>query len=117
MNRAKVVIVSHKGGITIDVVGFKGTDCDAGTGTITMRPAVVTPVISLESPHIGGPVLFEATSSTTRKTKVLLSSTDLTIWLPVSTNAAASASITFTNAADLGQSFYLVVRTALSWQL
>lgn len=54
MNRAKVVIVSHKGGITIDVVGFKGTDCDAGTGTITMRPAVVTPVISLESPRMAG---------------------------------------------------------------
>jgi plastocyanin len=81
-----------------------------GTGTITVSPAVVTPVIKLESPRMaGGQFLFEATGLTTGKTNVLLSSTNLTTWLPVSTNAAASGSITFSNATVLGRGCYRVV--------
>jgi len=80
-----------------------------GTGTITVNPVVVTPVINLESPRLaGGQFLFEATGLTVGKTNVLLRSTNLTAWLPLSTNVAASASVTFTNAAT-GQGFYRVL--------
>lgn len=79
-------------------------------GTITVNPAVVPPGINLESPRImGGEFLFEATGLTVGKTNVLLLSTNLTTWLPVSTNTAASTSVTFTNTTDPGQRFYRVV--------
>ena len=40
---------------------------------------------------------------------MLLSSTDLTIWLSISTNATTSDPFTFTNAGTLGRRFYRVV--------
>jgi|GEM_PF-2719761 len=94
-----------------NVGSFTYTDqTGPGRGTITVNPAVVTPGINLESPRItGGEFLFEATGLTTGKTNVLLSSIDLTTWLPISTNTAASTSITVTNAVDPGQRFYRVV--------
>ena len=94
-----------------NVGSFSYTDqIDPATGTITVSPAGVTPVINLESARItGGEFLFEATGLTAGKANVLLSSIDLTTWLPVSTNTAASNSVTFTNAVDPGQRFYKVV--------
>ena len=81
-----------------------------GTGTIIVSPGVVTPVINLVSPRMaGGQFLFEATGLTTGKVNVLLSSTNLSDWVAVSTNTAASGSIAFTNAAVFGGWYYRVV--------
>ena len=83
---------------------------DIGTGNITVSPAVAAPVINLVSPHLaGGQFLFDATGLTIGKTNVLLSSTNLTTWLPSSTNTTTSDPITFTNAGNLGRRFYRVV--------
>ena len=79
---------------------------DAGTGTIIVSQAVTS--ISLQSPRIeGGQFLFEGAGLTVGKTNVLLSSTNLTTWLPT-TNLTTSSTTTFTNALQ-GQQFFRVV--------
>jgi len=83
---------------------------DPGGRGAYIQIAVSPSVIRLESPRItAGHLLFEATGLTVGKTNVLLTSTNLTAWLPVNTNTAAGTAITITNAADLGQRFYRVV--------
>jgi hypothetical protein len=83
---------------------------DIGTGTITVSAPSATPIITLESPRLtDGQFLFEATGLTVGKTNVLLSSTNLTSWTAITTNVATASSITFTNAASLGQCFFQVV--------
>jgi len=70
---------------------------DIGTGSITVVAPTATS-ITLESPHIeGGLMLFEVNGVTPGNLHVLESSTNLTTWTAVSTNAATSSTTTFTN--------------------
>ena len=97
---------------TFNSVGtFHYTDqLDLGTGSITVSPTSAPPVINLvSSRRAGSQFLFEATGLTIGKTNVLLASTNLTTWLPLSTNATTSEPTTFTNAGTLGRQFYRVV--------
>lgn len=84
---------------------------DNGTGTIVVTPVnEPPPEIALASPRlVGGQLLFEATGLTVGKTNVLQASTNLTSWLPLQTNTAASSSLTFSNAISPGRSFYRLV--------
>jgi len=98
-------------GLTFNIVGtFTYHDqLDSGTGSITvLKPA--PPVINLASVrNEGGQLLFAATGLTVGKTNVLQASTNLTGWLPIQTNVAANASMTFTNATALPRRFFRLV--------
>ena len=73
-------------------------------GGLTLIPP---PPLVLEASHNkGGLFLFDATGLTVGKTNVLLTSTNLTSWVPVATNIAATASLTFTNTTALPRRFF-----------
>ena len=73
------------------------------TGTIIVNG----PAPLLEAPRlVNGQFVFNATSLTAGKTNALYSSTNLTQWAAIQTNVAISSSMTFTNAAGAGLTFY-----------
>jgi hypothetical protein len=76
-------------------------------GTIIVNALVVP---RLEAPSAAnGQFIFEATGLTVGKTNVLQASTNLTSWLPLQTNTAASSSMNFSNAISTGRRFYRLV--------
>jgi plastocyanin len=82
---------------------------DTGTGSITV--IVPTPsMILLAAPRVNGSqFLFDATGLTVGKTNVLQTSTNLTSWVTITTNVAATASLTFTNATALPRRFFRLI--------
>lgn len=83
---------------------------DSGTGTITVT-SPSTPLIQLETPRqVGSQFLFDATGLTVGKTNIVQASTNLTAWIPVATNIADSAAMTFTNPATLPQRYFRLLQ-------
>lgn len=81
---------------------------DVGTGTITVSAAPSLD-ITLESPRIeSGQFLFEASGLTAGRTNILEVSTNSIQWSAASTNVAAAASMSFTNAVQVqpGATFF-----------
>jgi plastocyanin len=77
------------------------------TGTIIVNASAVP---RLETPGVAnGQFIFEVTGLTVGKTNVLEASTNLTSWLPLQTNTAASSSMNFSNAISPGRSFYRLI--------
>ncbi|HEY5042383.1 MAG TPA: hypothetical protein VIK53_10305 [Verrucomicrobiae bacterium] len=82
---------------------------DTGTGSITViLPA--PPMILLAAPRLNGTqFVFDATGLTVSKTNVLQASTNLTSWVAITTNVAATSSLTFTNATALPRRFFRLI--------
>lgn len=77
------------------------------TGTIIVTAPMVP---RLEASTLAdGQFIFQATGLTVGKTNVIQSSTNLTSWIPIQTNTAASISMTFSSAISPGRSFYRLV--------
>ena len=77
-------------------------------GKITVTASSPT-LITLQSPRIeAGKFLFDATGLTAGRTNVLQASTNLTSWTAISTNVAASTSMTFTNVTSFSHRFFKV---------
>lgn len=82
---------------------------DANTASITVSAPTPPPVITLENPRIAsGKFLFDATGLTVGNTNTLEVSTNMVLWIPVSTNVAASSSMTFTNVITAGPHLFRV---------
>jgi Bacterial Ig domain len=80
------------------------------TNSISITVGGSTP-ISVNVPRIsGGQFLFDVAGLTVGKTNVLQTSTNLTVWTPVKTNVADSASATITNSPAPGAHFYRVIQ-------
>lgn len=78
-------------------------------GTIIVTAPVVP---RLEAPTLAdGQFIFQVTGLTVGKTNVLQSSTNLTSWIPIQTNTAATSSMTFSNVTSTGRRFYRLVET------
>jgi hypothetical protein len=85
-------------------------DSDSITITVVVPPAIIT----LSNPRIsGGTFLFDAAGFTTGKTHILEYSTNLSTWIPVTTNVATSGSSTFTNSSPSSR-FYRVLELSNS---
>ena len=82
---------------------------DTGTGSITVI-LPTPPMILLAAPRLNGSqFLFDATGLTIGKTNVLQTSTNLTSWVTITTNVAATASLTFTNATSPPRRFFRLI--------
>ncbi len=76
--------------------------------TYIRSTAPPTPV-KLNSPTINGnSFIFSSTNATSGLTYVAQSSSNLTSWVPVATNVAASSTISFTNALTAGARYFRV---------
>ncbi len=88
------------------------TDSHGWTGSASITVTVTaSAAVALMSPRpAAGEFLFDVAGLTAGKTNLVQVSTNLTSWSPVSTNVAASATMTVTNSAIPACQFYRVVQ-------
>ena len=80
---------------------------DGFTGTITVAVPAVPPTLA-NPRRVAGQFVFDVNGLTAGKTNWLQASTNLTSWVAIKTNVAASATMTFTNALTPPRRFFRV---------